>query len=318
MEEHIPVLIEEILKILRLFHPSGVCVDATLGHGGYSAALLAEFPEIKIIGLDRDKESIKLSEERLFEYKNRFVAFHSNYCDIHKIIENIVHPEEVRFIIYDLGVSTLQITSPERGFSFQDNGPLDMRMDAVQENSITASQIVNSWSEKQLSEIFFRYGEERYSKYIAKAIVQHRDKFGCINNTEELVGIIRRVLPQPVQRKMGGHPARRVFQSLRIAVNNELESLETSILNAQNILANNGIIIVVSYHSLEDKITKAMFKSFVDKKIGYLYNKKIITPSSEEVSHNYRSRSAKMRVFVKSNEYFKTKGKLRWTDPLSL
>ena len=318
MEEHIPVLLGDILRILRLFQPSGVCIDATLGHGGYSAALLAEFPEIKVIGLDRDKESIELSEKRLSQYKNRFFTFQSNYCEIQKSIEISPFQEEVKFIIYDLGVSTLQITSPNRGFSFQDNGPLDMRMDATKNDSITAYHIINNWSERDLSDVFYRYGEEKYSRYISRGIVQYREKYGSINNTEDLVGIIRRILPQPVQRKMGGHPARRVFQSLRIAVNNELESLEKSLINAQSILANNGIIFVVSYHSLEDKIAKKYFSSFVHSKIGYIYNKKVITPSPEEVNANYRSRSAKMRVFIKSNEYFNTKGKSRWTDPLSL
>ncbi len=318
MEEHIPVLIEEILRILRLYNPSGICIDATLGHGGYSAALLAEFPDITVIGLDKDKESIELAKKRLDKYKNRFNAIHTDYCNIDKIMDNSEHKKNAQIIIYDLGVSTLQITSPQRGFSFQDNGPLDMRMDASDKSLITAFHIVNYWPEKELSNIFFLYGEERYSKYIAKGIVQYREKHGSVNSTDELVGIIRRVLPQPVQRKMGGHPARRVFQSLRIAVNNELESLENSILNAQNILKNQGIIFVVSYHSLEDKIVKKVFNSFVRNKLGYLYNKKIISPSIDEIKSNYRSRSAKMRVFIKSNEYFSTKEKSRWKDPLSL
>lgn len=318
MEEHIPVLIEEILRIMNSHHHSGICIDATLGHGGYSAAILAAFPDIRVIGLDRDQESIELSNERLSKYKDRFFAIHCNYSDIKTIINSLSYEDKIQAIIYDLGVSTLQITSPQRGFSFQENGPLDMRMDATKENAVTAFQIINFWTEQKLRDLFFLYGEERYSKYIAKAIIQYREKYGNISCTEELVGIIRRVLPQPVQRKMGGHPARRVFQSLRIAVNNELESLKESILDAHNVIDDDGLIFVVSYHSLEDKIVKQLFNKFINDKSGYLYNKKVIKPSSEEIDNNYRSRSAKMRVFIKYNKILTTKEKSRWTDPLSL
>ncbi|GAB1426946.1 16S rRNA (cytosine(1402)-N(4))-methyltransferase RsmH [Aminivibrio sp.] len=292
MTEHVPVLLSEVLSFLRL-HPSlDRVLDCTLGLGGYSGAILGEFPDTRVIGIDRDTDAIAIAKRNLSRYGYRFTPLLGNFEHLGEVAEDFA-PFDA--ILFDLGVSNLQISEGGRGFSFQTEGPLDMRMDPG--GGLSAADIVNEFSEKEMTEIFFTYGEERFSRQIARGLVRIREKDGPFSTTTSLVEAIRKILPAPVQRKMGGHPARRVFQALRIRVNEELSALTGGLRKARAAASPGGLIAVVSYHSLEDRIVKHTFRDWQKEDFGKVLTRRPLLPSEEEVEKNYKARSAKLRVF---------------------
>lgn len=295
--EHVPVMMEEVLAQFDTLDPSGFLVDGTLGLGGYSEALLKRFPDVRVIGIDQDPVAIELSSSRLSQFKDRFIPVMGNFSDMPALMEK-VGVDSVDGVVFDLGVSNMQITEADRGFSFRENGPLDMRMDRGTGDRISAEEIVNSRSAQELSEIFRTYGEERHSWMIAKGIVRFRDKFGPISDTFSLVEAIRSSLPAPVMRKAKGHPARKVFQALRIVVNEEMQALKKGLNGSIDLISPGGIAVVVSYHSLEDRIVKWKFREWKDLSRGTILTRKALLPSDEEVERNPKSRSAKLRSFM--------------------
>ncbi|MBQ7560907.1 MAG: 16S rRNA (cytosine(1402)-N(4))-methyltransferase RsmH [Synergistaceae bacterium] len=288
---HEPVMLNEVIELIRTHsnNKSNLRIlDGTLGLGGYSEALLKNFSNPYILGIDRDESAINFSRERLKDFNN-FEALHANFGDLDSIIKNF-DPFDV--FVFDLGVSNMQISSPERGFSFNIDGPLDMRMNP-DGDSLTAREILRDYDSKTLAKIFWDYGEERFSRQIASAIKRTKSP---INTTFELVNLIRSTLPQPIQRKMGTHPARRIFQALRIYINNESGELE-NLLKSLRKINNDAIIIFVSYHSLEDRLIKKNFRQWQIDNHGKILTRHPLTPSENEIELNYKSRSAKLRAF---------------------
>lgn len=287
---HQPVMLNEVITLISSHSTHSKILDGTLGLGGYSEAILENFPECYVLGLDRDEQAITFSRERLknYEASSRFNAMHINFSELSKIQAC----KNFDAYVFDLGVSNMQLTLPERGFSFQNDGPLDMRMNPSG-SDITASELLRSTDEKTLAKIFWDYGEERYSRLIAKAIKQSTIP---ITTTSELVNVIRSALPQPIQRKMGTHPARRIFQALRICVNNEMQELEALLASLPDI-SENAIIIFVAYHSLEDRLIKHAFKKWQSDSRGKILTRHPLVPSEDETANNYKARSAKLRAF---------------------
>ena len=288
---HEPVMLSETLELIRSHSSHKKILDGTLGLGGYSEAMLNEFDDAFVLGIDRDEDAIRFARERLKKYEDdsRFKAIHSNFG-------NIAELEECRNFdayIFDLGVSNMQLELPERGFSFNNDGPLDMRMNHSEEN-MSASEILERTDEKTLAKIFFDYGEERHARQIAKAIKHSKTK---INTTGDLVKLIRETLPQPLQRKMGTHPARRIFQALRIYINDETGELERLLDSLPKIAAHDVIIIFIAYHSLEDRIIKRKFREWQNDSLGKIITRHPLVPAEEEIARNYKARSAKLRAF---------------------
>ncbi len=299
MKQHIPVLLNEIIEFIKILQNPSIILDATLGLGGYSEAFLKTFPDVKVLGIDVDKTAISIAEERLAKYGDRFESLQCNFKDIIQIRKEPDFQPDV--MVFDLGISNYQITEPARGFSYQDDGPLDMRMNdtGTEVESITAAEVINTFSAVEMSDIFRVYGEEKHAWKLAKGIVRYREKNGYLETTSELVAAIRDILPAPVQRKMGKHPARRIFQALRIYVNDELENLREGLKASISVINNNGMIIVVSYHSLEDRIVKHTFRQWKQEGLGNILTRKPVIPTDEEIEKNSKARSAKMRVFQK-------------------
>ena len=293
MTSHVPVLLTEIIDFLKTRPRVERVLDCTLGLGGYAEGVLQTFPKAELWGIDQDEDALRIASARLAFFGGRFKALHGNFAELSDLVGDLGPFDG---ILFDLGVSNLQISEGPRGFSFQEDGPLDMRMDG--RNPLTAEQILKNRSEKELSEIFWKFGEERFSRQIARGIVRHRERGGLLESTRNLVDLIRDILPAPVQRKMGGHPARRVFQALRIAVNDELSALEKGLSQALNLAAPGGAVAVVSYHSLEDRIVKVFFKEEQKAGRGMAVTKRPMTPSEEEIERNYKARSAKLRFFT--------------------
>lgn len=302
MTEHVPVMLKEVLSAMEPWEQQELVVDATLGLGGHTAEILRHCKKAKVVGLDQDPDARKIAAENLKDFACRFEIVADNFRNIGELAAGQNY--QATTVLFDLGVSNLQLTEAERGFSFQEDGPLDMRMDRGNgiETVLSAEDIVNSWSIKELTEIFRDYGEERYAYQIARGIVRAREHGQTVHTTTELVDLIRKILPEPVQRKMGGHPARRVFQALRIAVNHELDALDEALNGALKITAPGGKIIVISYHSLEDRMVKKRFKSWKEEGYGELNPRKALLPSEAEIERNKKSRSAKLRIFVKKSE----------------
>ncbi len=289
---HEPVMLSEVLALIEQY-PHERIFDGTLGLGGYSESMLMNFPGSYVFGVDRDAEALRFSRERLKGYGARFESSQKNFGNIAEI------PGANSFDVYafDLGVSNMQLTIPERGFSFNTDGPLDMRMNPDSE-SPTAAEILNTSNAEALTEIFRTYGEERYARQIATAIKRNLP----ITTTSQLVNLIRDTLPQPVQRKMGTHPARRVFQALRICVNNETGELESLLKSLPTITASrNALVIFVSYHSLEDRLIKHAFREWQKNGSGKILTRHPLTPTQEETERNYKARSAKLRAFLTVN-----------------
>ena len=266
-------------RLLREF----VGIDATLGGGGHSYELLKKYPNLKIIGLDQDPFARKAALIKNKAFQNRIDIKESNFADF-------LPAQKVSFVIADLGVNSNQIDDPSRGFSFQKDGPLDMRMNPSME--INAAKLIKDLNEEDLANLIFKYGEERYSRKIAKKIKRDLYEKGTYSGTTELAYSIAGCFP-PKQRYRKIHPATRTFQALRIAVNKELESLQKFLQISPNWLLPGGIISIISFHSIEDREVKNQFKN--DRRIINL-TKKPITPSFEEIESNKRSRSAKLRI----------------------
>jgi len=283
---HRTVLLNETIDGLNLKSDS-IVLDATFGGGGHSAEILRRFPKAKIVALDQDKKAWRQNDVR--------ISFHNeNFSNLDKILKN----EKVDGIIFDLGLSSDQLENSGRGFSFMKDEPLLMTMkENPSSEDLTASDIVNTWSEKSLADIIYGYGEEKYSRRIAKEIVNARQK-AEIKTTSDLVKIIKSAVPA-VYRRGRLHFATRAFQALRIAVNDELGVLQTGLEKGLASLKVGGRMSVISFHSLEDRITKKFFKIMEKEGRAILINKKPILASEKEVKNNIRSRSAKLRILEK-------------------
>jgi 16S rRNA (cytosine1402-N4)-methyltransferase len=282
---HVPVMVKEIIENLNVKN-KGIYADMTVGMGGHALAILSKMPTSKVIAIDRDEEALIHAKERLKGYKVYFV--HERFSQIKSII-NHLGIDEVDGIVLDPGLSAIHLHSPERGFSFLKDEPLDMRMNKRQ--ALTAQQVVNYYSQEQLRRILRDYGEERFSQKIARAVVTARRK-KHVTTCCELSEIIIKAVP----RRGKIHPATRTFQALRIEVNKELDELSNAITQGVGILKKGGIICALSYHSLEDRIVKQTFKQFSQEKILRIKTKKPLIPSQEERSINPSSRSAKLRI----------------------
>lgn len=295
MAIHLSVLPAETLALLKP-ERGGIFVDGTLGMGGHSQLILekaqASGAAIRLLGIDQDTEAITLAHGLLGE--NIEYAW-GNFADISSILKERSIPK-VDGILLDIGVSSYQLDTPERGFSFQTDGPLDMRMDG--QGTVTAASILNTWQEYKLADLFFRYGEERLGRKIARFICEDRVKTP-FKETKQLVDLIMRAYPPPARYKKP-HPATRVFQALRIEVNQELTVLEQGIKGALSCLAPGGVLAIISFHSLEDRIVKQAFREAAAEGAFELLTKKPIIAHEEELAENPRSRSAKLRGIMKS------------------
>lgn len=303
---HRPVLVREVLEVLRPGE-KGIYVDCTVGGGGHSIEILrASSPGGRLIGLDRDEDAVEAAASRLAEFRGRVTLVRANFADLPKVLNNL-GISRVDGILYDLGVSSYQLDNPHRGFSYQRDAPLDMRMDRNTE--VTAGDLVNKMSEDDLRQIIRDYGEERFAGSIASFIVRERAR-DSIKTTGRLVDIIKMAVPAKFRRE-GPHPAKRTFQALRIAVNHELEILGDAVREMVDYLGPGGRAAVITYHSLEDRIVKRAFREMAnectcpkdfpvcvcDKKSPVkLIRPGGITPSAGEIQENPRARSSRMRV----------------------
>lgn len=301
--EHITVLLKETVDALEV-KPDGTYVDMTLGRGGHSSLILSKLSfHGRLIGIDQDAEAIAKTKVRLEKHGKKAYLFQTNFVNFNDCLKQL-EIDEVDGFVFDLGVSSPQFDEGDRGFSYRMDAKLDMRMDQTQD--LDAYKVVNTYSIKELTRVFRDYGEEKFAFNIAKNIVKARE-LKPVETTFDLVEIIKKSLPPKVLEKKG-HPAKQVFQAIRIEVNDELNVLENTLKRAINSLKIGGRCAVISFHSLEDKIVKDIFKnnSFVEgdrlnfntqKEVKYrLVNKKVIIPSDKELEENPRSKSAKLRV----------------------
>lgn len=306
---HVPIMKEEVLSLLKP-ERGGIFVDGTLGGGGHAQAVLERLPENgKLFGIDRDGDAIAAAGARLAPFGERFAALRGNFF----CMKELLHAQGVDGadgILLDLGVSSYQLDEPERGFSYMEDAPLDMRMD--RQSPVSAYDVVNGYSSEQLFILIKNYGEERYASRIANAIVRERAK-KPIERTGELSDIIRHAMPAQARRE-AQHPAKRTFQAIRIEVNGELAGLEEAIVSAHDILKPGGVMAVITFHSLEDRIVKQTFRRFENPctcdphapictcgktPSARVLTKKPVTPGETELEENPRSRSAKLRAIEK-------------------
>jgi len=288
---HTPVMLTEILHYLNL-SPGKVIVDATVGMGGHSNAILEQIlPGGKLIGIDRDQESIELARKNLSAYAGACKFVHGNFNDINIILQGL-NISRIDGIMFDLGVSSFQLSEPERGFSFQQEGPLDMRLD--RNSYISAYDLVNNLNEEEISALLWNFGQERWHNRIARYLVQARQNHP-IATTKDLSELVIRAIPSRY-RSYNIHPATRTFQALRLAVNRELEALEAAIHKAVRFLDKGARMCVISFHSLEDRIVKLSFKNLASKGMLGIVTPKPITTQDQEIKDNPSSRSAKLRV----------------------
>ena len=306
MYKHISVLLDESIEYLGI-KKDGIYVDCTLGGGGHSFEILSRLENGHLFAFDQDDYAIAKASEKLDELHKSYTIIKSNFVNIReKLLENGI--EKVDGILYDLGVSSFQFDIPERGFSYNFDAPLDMRMN--QDKELTAETIINEYSFQEIMSILHRYGEEKNAKLIARNIEKVRGQ-KRIKTTFELVDVIKGALPQKVLSKKG-HPAKKTFQALRIAVNDELQVFEKSLEQAFDLLNPDGRIVVISFHSLEDRIAKTLMKEKctvdIPKNVPImpdiqpefeLLHRKVILPSEDELAHNNRSHSAKLRAIKK-------------------
>jgi 16S rRNA (cytosine1402-N4)-methyltransferase len=306
---HKPVLLDECIQGLNIVS-GGIYVDGTLGGAGHSLEIIKKLNNTgMLIGVDRDKEAIKAANEKLKQYSN-YVLIHDNHSNILNILESI-NVEKVDGILFDLGVSSYQLDEASRGFSYMNDSKLDMRMN--QEDKFSAYDVVNGYSEEKLSSIFFEFGEEKYSRIVAKRICEKR-KVKPIETTLELVDIIKEAMPKAALKEKQ-HPAKRIFQAIRIEVNDELNDLKQTIVNSVNALKPKGRLLVITFHSLEDKIVKHTYEELQGrctcpkdfpvcicgyKSYGKIVTKKPIVSTQKELNENHRARSAKLRIFEKN------------------
>ena len=304
---HYSVLLKESVDLLGV-REGGVYVDGTMGGGGHSEEILSRGAG-RLIGIDRDTDAIAAATARLAPYGDRLTAVHANFCEIKSVLDRL-GTDSIDGAVLDLGVSSYQLDNAGRGFSYMHDAPLDMRMN--RDDALTAYEVINTYTEDELRRIFFEYGEEKWSKRIAGAIVKRREK-NEIETTGELADIIKAAIPQKA-RADGGHPAKRVFQAVRIEVNNELKLLEGAIRDFTDVIKPGGVLSVITFHSLEDRIVKQTFaalargcicpKSFPvcvcnNRPSVKILTRKPILPRAEELVENSRSKSAKLRAALK-------------------
>lgn len=305
--KHKSVLLFETIDNLNI-KPDGIYVDGTLGGGGHSFQILKRLGEGgRLIGIDQDEDALKAAGERLAIFEDKVTTVRSNYCHMKQVLHDL-GIQKVSGIVLDLGVSSYQLDEPERGFTYREDVPLDMRMD--RRNPKTAKNIVNEYSEMELFRIIRDYGEDKFAKNIAKHIVAAREKKE-IETTGELIEIIKAAIPAKV-RANGGHPAKKTFQAIRIELNAELEVLQNSLDEMIDLLEDGGRICIITFHSLEDRIVKTIYKTNENpcicpshfpvcvcgkKSKGKVITRKPIVPSDEELEENSRSKSSKLRVF---------------------
>jgi len=286
---HTPVLAEEALEWLRI-EPGGTYLDATVGLGGHAIGIAGRLTSGRLIGLDRDAVALEIARERLKEYEGKIVLVQSDFSRIDEVAQEL-HLPPLNGILADLGVSSLQLDTAERGFSFRLGGPLDMRMDSRM--AVTAADIVNETAETELANLLYRFAEERDSRRIARAIVRARP----IRSTEHLATIVAGARTSRGRQKL--HPATKTFLALRIAVNRELEALGQFLNRASATLAPGGRWVVLSYHSLEDRMVKQEFRRLASGGVVKVLTRKVVCPAEREIAANPRARSAKMRVAEK-------------------
>ncbi len=306
---HRPVLLFEALELLDPVR-GGLFVDATLGLGGHSEAILTASPDTRVLGIDRDHEAIRLASARLARFGTRFRAVHANFREISRILDE-AGEKDVSGILADLGVSSLQFDTPERGFSFRHDAPLDMRMDASGGEE-TAAELLERLPEEEIARVIYEYGEERKSRRIARWIVERRERGEPIKTTGELAALVARA----VGYKRGDrvHPATRTFQALRIAVNGELEGLGEFVETAVDLLETRGRLAVISFHSLEDRVVKRALRRLSGqcecgrrvpvcacgaRRAVEILTRRPVVPSEQELAENPRARSAKLRACSK-------------------
>ncbi|BAY75931.1 S-adenosyl-methyltransferase MraW [Nostoc linckia NIES-25] len=282
---HLPVLPQEVIAGLAV-SPGGHYLDTTVGGGGHSRLILEAAADVRVTAIDQDEDALAAAQKNLAEFNARVQFIHSNFA-AYKF-----PPNTFDGILADLGVSSYHLDQPERGFSFRQAGNLDMRMDRGR--SLTAADVINNWDEAELADIFFHYGEERLSRRIARRIIERRPFHTTVELAEAIAGCV-----PPKYRYGRIHPATRVFQALRIAVNDELKSLETFLDKAPNALVPGGKIVIISFHSLEDRLVKHSLRNSPLLKV---LTKKPITATEEEISQNPRSRSAKLRIAERKQE----------------
>ena len=307
MEKHISVLLNESISSLNL-KVNSVIVDATLGYGGHSSNILDRIKEGYLFAFDQDSEAIRHSTDRLSKIGTNFTIIKSNFVNMKEELQKL-NVSKVDGILFDLGVSSPQLDDSERGFSYHNDAKLDMRMD--KEQSLSAYEVVNNYSKEQLARIFKQYGESKFANNIAKRIVEYRQE-KTIETTLELVEVIKTAVP--MKFRIDKHPARQIFQAIRIEVNHELDVLEPAILQALDLLNVGGRCAIITFHSLEDRIVKQIFneKTKIDDKVKGMPNipdeylpdfklvyNKVIVPSDEELKNNPRARSSKLRVIEK-------------------
>lgn len=305
---HRSVLLDECIEGLRI-DPNGIYVDGTAGGAGHSSEIAKRLEEGRLIAIDQDETAVAVATERLNALNKNTTVVRSNFCEIARVCRDL-EIDSIDGVLLDLGVSSYQLDTAERGFSYSSDARLDMRMDNRKE--LDAYKVVNTYSEEQLKKILFEYGEERFSPAIASAIVKYREK-KPIETTAELSDIIKYAMP-PSAREGGHHPAKRSFQAIRIEVNGELDVIEPAIKDAVSLLSKGGRIAIITFHSLEDRIVKQAFASLAsgctcpkdfpicvcgNKPKVKLVNRKPILPSAKELEENPRSRSAKLRVAEK-------------------
>ena len=307
MEKHISVLLNESISSLNI-KVNSVIVDATLGYGGHSSNILDRIKEGYLFAFDQDSEAIRHSTDRLSKIGTNFTIIKSNFVNMKEELQKL-NVSKVDGILFDLGVSSPQLDDSERGFSYHNDAKLDMRMD--KEQSLSAYEVVNNYSKEQLARIFKQYGESKFANNIAKRIVEYRQE-KTIETTLELVEVIKTAVP--MKFRIDKHPARQIFQAIRIEVNHELDVLEPAILQALDLLNVGGRCAIITFHSLEDRIVKQIFneKTKIDDKVKGMPNipeeylpdfklvyNKVIIPSDEELKNNPRARSSKLRVIEK-------------------
>lgn len=307
--EHIPVLLNESIDGLNI-KKDGIYVDGTLGGAGHSLEILKKLNNKGLlIGIDRDNDALQEAKARLKNFNN-VIFVKDNHDNIEEILKNL-SIKKVDGILLDLGISSYQIDEKTRGFSYIGEAELDMRMDKEQE--LSAKTVVNKYSQERLANIIYNYGEEKYSRQIAKNICEYR-KNKTIETTKELVEIIEKSVPINIRYKEG-HPAKKTFQAIRIEVNNELQPLYNTVISCIKNLKTNGRLCIITFHSLEDRIVKQAYNNCLGKcicpsdlpycicnksKLGKLINKKPIVPTNEEIKYNTRSKSAKLRIFERN------------------
>ncbi|OGX51986.1 MAG: 16S rRNA (cytosine(1402)-N(4))-methyltransferase [Omnitrophica WOR_2 bacterium RIFCSPLOWO2_12_FULL_46_30] len=293
--EHIPVMCREAVEYLKL-RPGLTIVDATIGTAGHAMKILEKItPGGRLIGIDRDAESLLIAGGRLKEFNQNVDLVHADFRSIDKILLGL-NLKKIDGILFDLGASSYQLDSQERGFSFRYNAPLDMRMDKT--SYILAYDLVNNLTEKEISDILWSFGQERWHNRIAKYLVRERARHP-ISTTNQLKEIVLRAIPYKFSGYQRIHPATRTFQALRIAVNRELEALSEALEHIPEFLKKGAVVCVISFHSLEDRLVKHNFRENAQRGIYRLMSKKPTAPTDEEIEENPRARSAKMRAAVR-------------------